>query len=131
MNGAGSIGPGDGTLAGLRVLVVEDEMIVAMMVEALLADLGCAVVATASRVRKALDVAARGDIDLAVLDVNIAGEPVYPVADRLAGRGVPFAFATGYGIAGVHETWRNRPIVQKPFRRDQLEHVLKEALARG
>jgi hypothetical protein len=60
------------------------------------------------------------DIDLAVLDVNLAGEEAFPIATALAQRGVPFAFSTGYGNAGLPESWRSRPTLQKPFTQDQV-----------
>src|SRR5262245_55353412 len=80
----------------LKVLVVEDEFLVAMDIESMLEELGCQVVASVPRLRKALDVASSLDFDLAVLDINLAGEVVYPLAFRLNERGTPFMFTTGY-----------------------------------
>src|ERR1700733_14313569 len=88
------------TLTGLRVLVVEDEPIIAMMLEDCLGDLGCSVAAVASRLNDALKQARALDLDAGVLDVNLAGELSYPVAEVLRDRTVPFLFATGYGSAG-------------------------------
>ncbi len=118
--------------AGLRVLVVEDETLVAMLIEDMLGDLGCQVVGPAANVEEALDLAAAGGIDCAVLDVNLAGRSVFPVADRLRELGVPFAFATGYGDAGLRAADQGSPVLQKPFREADLAQVL-EALsaARG
>lgn len=119
-----------GPLAGIRVLLVEDETLVAMLLEDMIADLGGTVVASASRVARALDFVqdAAVQIDLAVLDVNLAGEESFPIASALAERGVPLAFSTGYGNAGLPERWRGRPTLQKPFTQDQVTSVLVEAL---
>jgi hypothetical protein len=70
-------------------------------------------------------------IDLAVLDVNLGGEDAFPIATVLAGRGIPFAFSTGYGNAGLPDEWRSRPTLQKPFTHDQVEAVLMRALTEG
>ncbi|HYC02038.1 MAG TPA: response regulator [Azospirillaceae bacterium] len=126
-------------LAGLRILVVEDEVLVAINLELLLEEIGCTVAATAHRVAPALEtVAALGGTedapDIAVLDVNIAGEMVFPVADALADRGIPFLFATGYGravLAGAGERHADCPVLQKPYSRLQLATALRDALGRG
>jgi CheY-like chemotaxis protein len=117
-------------LAGLRVLVIEDETLVAMLLEDMLGDIGCQVVGPVPRISKALEIATDPTValDVAILDVNVAGEEVFPVAEALAGRGVPFAFATGYGDSGVRDPWRNRPVLQKPFRQEQITEVLVRAL---
>lgn len=124
---------GDSTgklLAGVRVLLVEDETLVAMLLEDMISDLGGTVVGSASRVAQALDLLAdgRGRIDLAVLDVNLGGEEAFPIATALAERGVPFAFSTGYGNSGLPEIWRNRPTLQKPFTQEQVISVLGSTL---
>jgi CheY-like chemotaxis protein len=124
---------GSGALAGRKVLVVEDETLVAMLLEDMIAELGGAIAGSASRVGRALELladSARG-IDLAVLDVNLGGEEAFPVAEALADRGVPFAFLTGYGNAGLPEKWRNHPTLQKPFTLEQVARVLKEACRAG
>jgi two-component SAPR family response regulator len=118
--------PNDPRLKGLRVIVVEDETLVAILLEDMLSELGCTVVGTAHRVPKALDLVSQTTPDAAVLDVNIAGDEVYPVAEALAARNIPFVFATGYGARGLSGTWRERPIVQKPF---QVEHLSQGLLA--
>jgi two-component SAPR family response regulator len=117
-------------LKGLRVIVVEDETLLAMLLEDMLAELGCEVLWTAHRVGKALDLVAHSEPEAAVLDVNIAGDEVYPVAQALAERNIPFIFATGYGARGLDEVWRSRPIVQKPFQMEHLSHGLLRALGR-
>ena len=121
--------PGRGpALSGLRVLLVEDEAMVAMMIEDMLCELGCAVVGPASRVASALELLARETVDAAVLDVNVAGELVFPVADVLAAAGTPFVFSTGYGLAGLDARHAARPVLQKPYGRERLFAALAEAL---
>jgi CheY-like chemotaxis protein len=113
-------------LSGLKVLVVEDEMMVSMLIEDMLADLGCTVVGPASRLDEAIALANSADLDCAVLDVNLGGQPIFPLADLLRAKGAPFAFATGYGDAGLRETDRGSPVLQKPFREGDLARVLGE-----
>jgi CheY-like chemotaxis protein len=117
-------------LAGLRVLVVEDEMMVSMLIEDMLGDLGCVVIGPASRLDEAMELARSTEIDCAVLDVNLGGEPIFPLADLLRERGAPFAFATGYGDAGLRDVDRGAPVLQKPFREGDLARVLGELHAR-
>ena len=112
----------------LRILIVEDEMLLAMNIEDMLLDLGHEVAGIASRLEPALALAREGAFDVAMLDVNLAGERSFPVAELLAARGIPFLFATGYGRAGIEETYRDRPVLQKPFRADELLAAI-EALA--
>ena len=97
-------------LKGLRVLVVEDEALVALQLEDMLSGLGCTVIGPASRVGQALELLNGKGVDAAVLDLNVAGELVYPVADALTKRGLPYIFATGYGALGVAEPYRRRPV---------------------
>ena len=113
------------------MVVVEDETMVAILLEDMLAELGCEVLWTAHRVNKALDLVSGSTPDAAVLDVNIAGDEVYPVADALAARGVPIVFTTGYGARGLADSWRDRPIVQKPFQVEHLSRGLLTALGKG
>src|SRR5436305_12924447 len=93
-------------LAGLRVLVVEDEMMVSMLIEDMLSDLGCTVVGPASRLDEAMELARADGLDCAVLDVNLGGQPIFPLADLLRQQRRPFAFATGYGDAGLPDVDR-------------------------
>jgi DNA-binding response OmpR family regulator len=111
-------------LQGVRVLVVEDEAAISLLLEDMLLDFGCEVIGPAARLSAALDVVGRESIDLAILDVNVAGEPIYPVAEALAQQGVPFVFSTGYGSAGIKDVYRDRPVLQKPF----AQHDLKQKL---
>jgi CheY-like chemotaxis protein len=115
-------------LSGLRLLVVEDESHVAMLIEDMLADMGCDVVASAARVSEALRLIEATDIDAAVLDVNVAGEKVFPVAEKLRDRKIPFVFATGYGADGVREDFRTHPVVPKPFPQSHLRKALTKAV---
>ena len=119
----------DGDLNGLRILVVEDEAAISLLLEDMLLDFGCEVVGPAARLSAALDAVAREQVDLAILDVNVAGEPIYPVAEALAQRSIPFVFSTGYVSAGIRDAFRDRPVLQKPF----AQHDLKQKLlvARG
>jgi CheY-like chemotaxis protein len=117
------------SLEGLRVLVVEDEMMVSMLIEDMLSDLGCTVVGPASRLEEAIDLAERSDLDCAVLDVNLGGQPIFPLADILRAKGAPFAFATGYGDAGLRDVDRGSPVLQKPFREGDLARVLGQLKA--
>ena len=109
----------------LRILIVEDEMLVAMNIEDMLLDLGHEVAGLAGRLDAALQLAREAEFDLAMLDVNLAGEASFPVAEVLAERQIPFVFATGYGVRGVAEAYRDRPILQKPFRAIDLEAALQ------
>ena len=113
----------------LRVLIVEDEMLVAMNIEDMLLELGHEVAGIAGRLEPALALARDGAFDVAMLDVNLAGERSFPVADLLIARGIPFLFATGYGLGGIEEKYRDRPVLQKPFRAAELAAAV-EALAR-
>jgi CheY-like chemotaxis protein len=116
-------------LQGLRVLVVEDEMMVSMLIEDMLSDLGCVVVGPAARLDEAVELVNAGGIDCAVLDVNLGGQPIFPLADLLREKGRPFAFATGYGDAGLRDVDRGSPVLQKPFREGDLARVLGELKA--
>lgn len=111
------------SLAGRRVLLVEDESLVAMNVEDMLLDLGCEVV-LAMRLDKALAYASSEPFDLAVLDVNLGDARSYPVADLLFERCTPFLFATGYGRQGLEVAYRDVPVLQKPYQAGPLEHLL-------
>jgi CheY-like chemotaxis protein len=111
-------------ISGLKVLVVEDEAIVSFLVEEMLLDLGCAEVWHAGAVAQALALLDEKKPDAGVLDVNLAGALVYPVAERLAQLRVPFFFATGYGQKGLAPEWADRPVIQKPFDQDALSRML-------
>ncbi len=114
-----------------RVLVVEDEMMVAMLVEDMLVDMGFDVVGPASRLSDGLHLAEHETLDLAVLDVNLNGVRSFPIAAVLAGRGIPFVFATGYGTVGVEADFPGVPVVSKPFTSDRLDEALAKVRARS
>jgi CheY-like chemotaxis protein len=116
-------------LQGRRVLVIEDESLVAMLLETILDDMGCAVVGPESNIDDGLRAATtEGVLDAALLDVNVAGREVFPVAEALKARGVPFVFSTGYGEAGLPEHWRGNPTIQKPFTEAAIRDALLKAL---
>ena len=119
------------SLNGLRLLVVEDEAMIAMMLEDMLDTFGCVVVEVAGTLSKGLDLVANHTLDLdgAILDVNLGGEPVYPVAEQLAARGVPFIFCTGYGLKGLASNFAHVPTLAKPYMREELENILVTVLA--
>ncbi|HEV2748258.1 MAG TPA: response regulator [Allosphingosinicella sp.] len=111
----------------LRILIVEDEMLVAMNIEDMLLDLGHEVAGLASRLEPALSLAREAEFDLAMLDVNLAGQSSFPVAEILDERGIPFLFATGYGIKGIIEEFRSCVVLQKPFRPGDLAQAIEAA----
>jgi len=115
----------------MRILVVEDELMIRMLLEDMLGELGYTVAAEAARIEEALDAAKNADFDIAILDVNLNGQPISPVADALVARGMPFVFATGYGERGLPEPYRDRPTLKKPFQMDGLKQMLQTALERG
>lgn len=117
-------------LHGLRMIVIEDEALVAMVVEDFLDELGCIVVGTAGSVAQGMKLTERGHVefDAAILDVNLGGEKVFPIAEQLVTLGKPFLFATGYGAIGIDPRFADRPVLTKPFQRKDLERRLDEAL---
>jgi len=109
--------------------VVEDESLVAMLLETILEDMGCSPVGPAASVEEGLDLAAGGEpLDAALLDVNVAGRQVFPVAEALRSRGVPFVFSTGYGEGGLPDDWRGHPTIQKPFSEAAVRQALMKAM---
>jgi CheY-like chemotaxis protein len=115
-------------LSDRRILVVEDEMLVLMNIEYLLADLGCESVTAAATVDQALALLEAQVFDAAVLDVNLNGCESYPVADALEARGVPFAFSTGYSGEDMRDEFRDRPVLRKPYQREGLVQILTSLL---
>ncbi len=111
---------------GLRLLIVEDDAMVAMLLEDMISDLGHKVTGVAAEMDEAAQLAASAAFDLAILDVNLNGENTYALADALTARGIPFVFATGYGISSLKPEWQNAPLLQKPFMMDDLERVLND-----
>ena len=119
----------DASRAVRRLLVVEDEYLIRMLLEDMLADLGYEVAAAVGTIAEASELAASGDFNAAILDVNLDGQEIYPVAEILAKRGLPFVFVTGYGERSLTEPYRDRPALQKPFQIAQLKAALDELLA--
>jgi len=111
-----------------RILVVEDEFLIRMLLEDMLTDLGYELVGVAGRVDEAAEMAQTKEFDLAILDVNLDGRDVYPVADLISKRGLPFMFVTGYGGRGLPDNYRGRPTLQKPFQMDELQRMLAQLL---
>lgn len=116
-------------LDGLRVLVVEDEPVVAMYLEDLLEGLGCETIGPASRLADGLALAEGNGFDVAILDINLGGERSTPIAEALRTRGVPFAFASGYG-APPEGFGDEVPMIEKPYREAQIAAALGRLLAR-
>jgi CheY-like chemotaxis protein len=116
-------------LNGCRVLVVEDESIVAWLLEDMLEGFGCRVVGPMAKVDEALEAINLEDVDVAVLDVNLNGEMSYPIADVLRSRGVPFVFSTGYDPDRLSGEYSSCPVLQKPFHNFELAEALEALLA--
>ena len=115
-------------LAGRRVLVVEDEMLIVMMIEDMLCDLGCDSIVTAPSTQKALAEIDAHTFDVAVLDANLDGESSDLVADALAERGVPFFFATGHKTGGVGSRYPDRHVLKKPFGLEDIQESFRQVL---
>jgi CheY-like chemotaxis protein len=109
--------------ARLRVLLVEDESMVALLLEGMLAELGHEVVGPVARLDQALEMAQQQKLDAALLDVDLNGKEIYPVAEALDAREIPFVFITGYGRNVLRAPYCNRPTLQKPFRRGALREI--------
>jgi CheY-like chemotaxis protein len=112
----------------LKVLLVEDEGTVALLLEDMLEDFGCQLIASLARVGPALETVNNHPIELAILDVNVAGETSFDLARSLAARGVPFVFSTGYGNGGLPDDLTDRPVLTKPFSSSDLRSAIKDAL---
>ena len=115
-------------LDGARVLVVEDEMLITMLLEDILDELGCRVVGSAVNLRQAEDLVGAAEADAAILDVNLGGDPVFPVAETLVSRKIPIIFASGYGSATLPEKWQGFATLPKPFTADQVADTLRTVL---
>ena len=113
-----------------RVLIVEDEFLVAMLLEDLLTEMGHQVIGTFAQVDEAMKFANQADVNFAILDINLAGATSSPVAEILRRRGIPFLFASGYGSTGLASAFENELTLQKPYEPAELERVIAEASAR-
>jgi CheY-like chemotaxis protein len=107
-----------------RILIVEDEVLIAMLLEDIVTDLGHDAVGPVMRLQSALAAAERETFDFAILDINLAGQQSFPVADRLMQRGIPFIFASGYGRAGLTEAYSAIPVLQKPYEPRQIASLI-------
>ncbi|MEY9879005.1 response regulator [Bradyrhizobium sp. USDA 329] len=114
----------DKFLYGRRALVVEDEMLILIMIEDMLADLGCKSVTSAATVDKALALIEAQAFDVALLDVNLDGNDSHPVADALSAHGVPFVYATGNTGHNLRDGYAGRPVLKKPFKFEDLVAIL-------
>jgi PAS domain S-box-containing protein len=112
---------------GNRVLLVEDEILVAMMMKDILAEFGFSVIGPFSRVAEAMVAAVHEDFDAGIIDVNLGGEFVYPVADVLVARDIPFVFVTGYGVESIENRFAHVPIIKKPVQRAVLQKIFVAA----
>jgi CheY-like chemotaxis protein len=110
-------------------LLVEDEMLIRMMVADMIEELGHVVAAEAGTIDKAMSYAATSAFDIAILDVNLDGSEVTPVAEILAKRRIPFLFASGYGSGGIPQSFSDRPVLRKPFQLEQLERTVRSLLS--
>ena len=113
---------------GGSVFLVEDEVMIRMMVADMLEELGYRVAAEAGEINEALKLAQSTDFDFAILDVNVNGKVISPVADLIKARNRPFIFATGYGSSGLPEQYRDRPALQKPFQLETLAQMIDTTL---
>ncbi|MDQ0474997.1 response regulator [Labrys wisconsinensis] len=123
----------ESAIAGVRILIVEDEALLSLLLEDMVQDLGCTVAGNLSSLEAARGflAAAPGPIDLAILDVNLGGTPSYPIAAMLDERGIPFLFVTGYDERDIDEAWRDRPRISKPFNVPDLEHAIARVAGRA
>jgi len=110
------------------VFLVEDEVMIRMMVADMLEELGYQVAAEAGDISEAIRLAETAEFDIAILDVNVNGKVITPVAELIKARGRPFVFATGYGSSGLPELYRDRPTLQKPFQLENLGRVIADTL---
>jgi CheY-like chemotaxis protein len=120
-----------GSDAGKRILVVEDESMIRMLLDGMLTDLGYTVVGEAGGIEEAIALARDAEFDVALLDVNLAGKPITPVVEILVARGLPFVFASGYGQRGVPEAYRDSPTLQKPFQTEALAAAIEAVVPKA
>ena len=116
---------------GGSVFLVEDEVMIRMMVADMLEELGYSVAAEAGEISEAIRLVQSTEFDFAILDVNVNGKVISPVAELIDLRNIPFVFATGYGSSGLPEEYRDRPALQKPFQIESLAQVIDTALKRA
>src|SRR5688572_29538178 len=115
----------------LRVLLAEDEFVVRIMLAEMLEEMGCTIVGPAATVEQAARLCEKGGIDLALLDVNLNNEEIFPVADTLRRMSVPIIFSTGYAMAGLPDHWIGAALLQKPYGQDDLNAAIRSLLSRA
>lgn len=113
-----------------RVLIVEDEMLIALMLKDMVSENGLTVEAIAKDLGTGLELAKSSSIDLAILDINLEGKEAYPIADILQKRGIPFIFSTGYGDAAIKSEFDHVTRIVKPFLQHMLEDAIEHALSK-
>jgi CheY-like chemotaxis protein len=116
------------TMTAGTVFLVEDEAMIRMMVADMLEELGYRIAAETGEINEAIRLAKTTEFDIAILDVNVNGKVISPVAELIKARNRPFIFATGYGTQGVPEDYRDRPTLQKPFQIETLAEVIASTL---
>jgi CheY-like chemotaxis protein len=116
---------------GKDSVMIADEVMIRMMVADMLEELGYSVAAEAGEINEAIRLAQSAEFDLAILDVNVNGKVISPVAELIDSRNIPFIFATGYGSSGLPEEFRDRPALQKPFQVETLGRIIDVALKRA
>ncbi len=123
--------PGENENKAIRVFIAEDESLIAMLLEDILDELGCEIVGSALTLRQALEQVQSVPAQVAILDINLGGDPIFPVAAQLVQRGIPIIFASGYGATTLPDEWRDRPTLPKPFSTEQVEAALRSAIPPG
>ncbi len=113
---------------GSRVLVVEDELLIALMVKDMLADLGCACVGPIVTLEEGIAAAASVHCDAAIINLVLQGRMTYAVVEELAARNIPFCFASGVPQRGIHDKWRERPFLRKPYVLEEVQEFLTKVL---
>ena len=120
----------DKLLSGRNILIIEDEMLILMMIEDMLADLGCESISVASKIGQATTLIDDQVFDAAMLDMNLNGIESYPIADALAAHDVPYFFSTGNSLTNVKDGYRDQDVLKKPFTFEQLSNMLSRSLLR-
>jgi CheY-like chemotaxis protein len=115
-------------LKSKRVLVIEDEIFICLLLQEMLKKMGCLVVGLANRSEKAVKMISETEFDVAIVDLNLNGESSYPAADMLIARQIPFVFSTGYGPQGLAPAYRHIRLIQKPFGERDLAEALLDVL---
>lgn len=114
-----------------RILIVEDEAMISMLIEDMVLDFGSEVVGPAARLDHALTLALQAEVDVAILDINVDGTVIYPVADVLRFRGIPFIFATGYDFRALPQRFQGSPTLSKPFSYQNFTDTLRTVLSKS